>query len=425
MCGLVGCAGLITSVEERLFRQLLVLDSIRGEHSTGVAAVNMLGAVDVAKTVGDPFQLFETKSYEGIMRQANRVLIGHNRYATTGKINRRNAHPFEFDGLVGAHNGTLHNKYALKNHNDFDVDSEALYSHINEEGLDAAIKLVRGAWALTWYDKDNETINFLRNEERPLFYCISENKKVIFWASEAWMLQSVFSREGYKIGKVYVLPTDTHYSFTVSLKDAANHTFDKAKARHVKGAPPLQQSTVTYFSGHQSKKVDTKTTETTTHTKSSYDDAYLGRKIVFEVGGIDKDTAGIHFVFLDDSLKPDYDVRLYSHLQVYTIGTHISAIVNACRRDDNGELYYTVDPKTITEIKLPPISNSQFKHEHKDNSGNVISDEDLKEYYSTCCWCSSPIDHDSPNNIYMGIAHGVACGDCSADPTVKSFLRSQ
>lgn len=423
MCGLVGCAGLLTSVEERIFRQLLILDSLRGEHSTGVAAVGMTGEVLIAKNVGDPFQLFDTKGYEAIMRRANRVLIGHNRYATTGKINRRNAHPFEFDRLVGAHNGTLHNKFSLKNHHIFDVDSEALYSHIDEEGLDEAIKLVRGAWALTWYNKENETINFLRNEERPLFYCISESKKVIFWASEAWMLQSVFNREGYKVGKVYVLPVDTHYSFSVNLKEADKHVFEKAKARQVKGAPPLQTNSynVSYIGGANStKKVETK--NTTTHTKASYDDSYLGRKIVFEIGGIDKDTSNVQFVFLDDSLKPDYDVRMYSHLKTYTTGAHISAIVSGCRRDDNGALYYIIDPKTVTEISVT-ANKSDSRHQHKDDKGNVIPDADLTEYYSTCCWCASPIDHNKTDTIFMGIEHGAICGDCAEDSTVKEFLR--
>src|SRR3546814_12623264 len=37
----------------------------------------------------------------------SKAFIGHNRAATLGKVNGLNAHPFRYDNIMGAHNGTL------------------------------------------------------------------------------------------------------------------------------------------------------------------------------------------------------------------------------------------------------------------------------------------------------------------------------
>ncbi len=95
MCGLVGCAGILDFASEKAFRNLLILDSLRGEDSTGIASVKKNSEdVTVVKAVGDPFRLFETRRFDKVMAQGNRVLIGHNRYATTGSVSASNAHPF-------------------------------------------------------------------------------------------------------------------------------------------------------------------------------------------------------------------------------------------------------------------------------------------------------------------------------------------
>jgi glucosamine 6-phosphate synthetase-like amidotransferase/phosphosugar isomerase protein len=210
MCGIVGVAGNVTGKEEAIFKQMLIMDAIRGEDSTGVAFVTPNREVTVSKTVGDPFQLFEKKSYRDSLMKKSNVIIGHNRYATTGKVVRANAHPFEFSKLVGVHNGTIKNKFKLVGGNMFDTDSEALYYGVNENGLKPTIKDVDGAYTLVWYNKVEHTINFLRNEERPLNFAFSEDGKVLFWASEAWMISVACSRKDYKIGEINSLPVNKH-----------------------------------------------------------------------------------------------------------------------------------------------------------------------------------------------------------------------
>jgi len=181
MCGLVGVAGEVNITAEKAFRNLLILDSLRGEDSTGIASIKKVdGNVLVAKALGDPFQLFDTKVFDRAVRGTSKAILGHNRYATTGAVTARNAHPFEFNSLVGVHNGTLTNKWSLEDHKDFSVDSENLYHHIEKKGLRNAMDVANGAWALVWWDKIEETLNFLRNKERPLFFCYNESNTSLF-----------------------------------------------------------------------------------------------------------------------------------------------------------------------------------------------------------------------------------------------------
>jgi hypothetical protein len=66
---------------------------------------------------------------------AHSILIGHTRFATTGACTTDNAHPFPFDTLVGAHNGTLsnHDELNRKYGRHFPVDSMHIFKHIEDE----------------------------------------------------------------------------------------------------------------------------------------------------------------------------------------------------------------------------------------------------------------------------------------------------
>jgi len=88
---------------------MLLLDYLRGVDSTGLAAVrNKDSEVKVVKAAVNPIDLFGYKNFDMVLTGAtSKVLIGHNRAATLGKVNNVNAHPFHCGAVVGAHNGTL------------------------------------------------------------------------------------------------------------------------------------------------------------------------------------------------------------------------------------------------------------------------------------------------------------------------------
>ena len=83
MCGLVGCAGAaLTGKHERAFKDLLIVDTVRGPHSTGIMAAPNKGDVEVFKRALLPPDLFTMYGCQKLFSTQNHALIGHNRWAT-------------------------------------------------------------------------------------------------------------------------------------------------------------------------------------------------------------------------------------------------------------------------------------------------------------------------------------------------------
>ena len=83
----------------KFLRQALIIDTLRGEDSTGMFFVphtTREGEVaDWVKKVGDGYSFVEDELYAERMRKLAdyKYLVGHNRAATQGAVNVENAHP--------------------------------------------------------------------------------------------------------------------------------------------------------------------------------------------------------------------------------------------------------------------------------------------------------------------------------------------
>lgn len=225
MCGIVamissGKFGFVNNDIER-FNQLLVCDSVRGPDSTGVFGVNNKGNVEYLKEKGNPFKLIETDEYKDFMRSALKgmqFLVGHNRKATVGNISDETAHPFQEENIILVHNGTLTNHKDLTNA-DVDVDSHAICHAFVEKGYKEALKEIQGAFTLVWYDINDKTLRFVRNDKRPLNIFQYENKTVL--SSEARLGKWIIERDRYHDVKVTHTEVKPGIVYSISIDNAA------------------------------------------------------------------------------------------------------------------------------------------------------------------------------------------------------------
>ena len=216
MCGIVGCAGNLVIAHERMFNDLLIMNQLRGFDSVGLCHVGFGNQPTVIKSLMNPASFVRTKDYKETFRGVARVLIGHNRAATLGKVVADNAHPFTHGDITGVHNGTLIAQHLLEDHIRFDVDSDNIFHHLSKKGVEDMWGHLAGAAALVWWDEKKSTINFLRNKERPLFYTFNKEKNIIFWASEYHMLfAAAYRNEVTLIDPVMEAATNTHYSIFI------------------------------------------------------------------------------------------------------------------------------------------------------------------------------------------------------------------
>lgn len=431
MCGIVLVAGAITGKEEKLFKQLLIVDSLRGEDSTGVASVASNHVVTVAKQVGNPFELFDHHRFREIMKYQNRILIGHNRFATQGKVNRLNAHPFEFSKVVGVHNGTLTNKYKLHRGSQFDVDSEAFYDHINEKGLKDAIETAQGAYALVWYNKAEKTLNLIRNKERTFYYAFSEDNKVMFGCSEAGMLNLVLGREGYKIQQVNMLPEDTHFSYEIP---ETGQPFVEAEVKVIKQTVPFTHTPHGIGRGtnqgnkrHISLVQSNKNQKLPTDIRDKVDEALIGRslrftavyKTIVENGArcVVAKAEGYEgqFRIYFNKMEEGEDIMKVKYFQatVNSIG------VSPSYGEHRGEPYYKLSVLSY----IPGWFNTKEEEvldKVLDHNGKQLTRKEFNERYYECQWCSSNITYGEE---YRPFAHDQAvCAACAKDEEVAKYL---
>lgn len=212
---------------EATYKELLFVDQVRGSDATGSAIMTAKGSTDWIKSAGSPGHYYSLPDVEKYFQRANSSFawIGHNRAGTVGKNSNDNAHPFEHNNILGVHNGTIRNKFEItKDGHKFDVDSDAFFNGVMINGLKETVKKTEGAFSVVYFDAQDKSINFARNDQRPMqFLRCSEkssnvaipDKEFIFFGSELGLLWWVCSRNGFICGEHHASTPLTHYKFYI------------------------------------------------------------------------------------------------------------------------------------------------------------------------------------------------------------------
>lgn len=211
MCGIVGFINRESNFKAsepltKWFKQALYCDALRGEHGTGILSVNDKGFYNMYKKALNAADFLELSKTKSVLRESSVFSVGHNRWATQGTHTDDNSHPFEHGNIVLFHNGTVSNHRTF-NKPTFDVDSSAISFMFSEsEDIKKSIERIEGTYSLVWYDFLLETLNFARNEDRPMFFGYVKDSKSILFASEAPMIRWLANRNGIVLEKIEAVP---------------------------------------------------------------------------------------------------------------------------------------------------------------------------------------------------------------------------
>ena len=224
MCGIVGIMGSTTLSDKQLslFAGLLYLDKVRGEHATGVIKINPWQNKVTMHKAAQSANVFlgREDTQEFLEKERGRIYIGHNRYATIGdKTKDDNAHPFQDGHISMVHNGGV-DRWTLSglegyDDDDVEVDSHMVCKTIAKHGIEEAVKKLSGAFTLVWWDDNEKSLNFIRNDERPLWICTMTDGALV-WASEREFIDAFVNRKKNNLtykDEPRELPTDLLISY--------------------------------------------------------------------------------------------------------------------------------------------------------------------------------------------------------------------
>lgn len=398
MCGLVGVAGKITADSLKAFKQLLIVDQLRGAHSTGIAAIED-GEAEVFKRAVVPTDLLELKPTNKLLTVNKDVIIGHNRYATSGGIDHATAHPFQHGDITLVHNGTLRSRNGLLKSTEFKVDSENVCYTLSQKEPLEVLEEVNGAFVFIWHDARDNSLHFARNSERELY--IANTGSQIYWASEKEMLEWILVRNNINIKEIYILPTEQHWYFKMdderfSVEDFTEYTPSYTPYKY---NPPSTVKTVAQLGYKYDQEVEF---IVTSHVKNAQRSTYNLEGFLADEP--DQSIKVFQVPLTQLKLVKDFPDPDYSYkARITTAGSGDALILSA----------HTI--KATLVKKHQTSYTEQGGHLEEDDGGVVIIDgapfleHEIKDICNTgCAWCGSPFTRedlafvkvDDDENVY-------------------------
>lgn len=228
MCGIVGIVNRSGTMvpARKLIEEMLIVDVLRGKDSTGIFTVGDKKEVNTYKKALNASDFMQMRGMDSVLSRSctRQAIIGHNRSATKGSVSDDMAHPFTYGNITLVHNGTLNNhRFLHKDTPNFVSDSEALCWTMNHIGARETLEKASGSFSVIWYDSEEDTINFCRNEDRPMSMAIVDEGKYLVVASESKMLQWILYRNKMVLDDNVFYPLPGHI-LSYKLNEASDYS---------------------------------------------------------------------------------------------------------------------------------------------------------------------------------------------------------
>ena len=188
MCGIFGG---VKNADASKIKVLGLLNEDRGIDASGVFDKD-----EYIKNKGEFRELLRGDS-DRLIDNFSGYLVGHTRYATTGKGDKScNAHPFVYGKITGVHNGMIRNFEFLKtkyNQKQMECDSEIIFYLLDTKGIDGLKELI-GYYTIVWSDTSTPNKLYVLNHECQFAY-YREKNSLMYFCSDKYDLETVVKDE--------------------------------------------------------------------------------------------------------------------------------------------------------------------------------------------------------------------------------------
>lgn len=439
MCGIFGLASTEKNYDatqrKETFLNGLMFNMPRGMDSTGAAGIwtehdpsdkkdyittriskRALHMIDWAGTTNAELFLDKFTDYY--------YVIGHVRATTKGATSDKNAHPFKYGDYILVHNGTVYNRAELTKAKEF-VDSADICATMADRGEIKTLEGLEGGFALVWHNAEDNSLNFARNNRKPLAFAYIKKRNEMWYSSEWATLWNVLVRNGLKTeGQVQITRPHHHYKF---FKDNLRDFQDTEFKPYVRPQPTHRQTGVPvgptlFLPGHskstespteqtslQTNSKDTATdgqdTEKTQNSRHKYVNDMLeplklavGNMVVMQVTGWTaylnmKSKGQLHGFRLaapeQEFTVPDVHVAQWQRWQAQAIGVRVE---NYREIEGKHTVWCAVDTAWTNNL-LKGVHKDLVKEESKSEEEEIIFDEDIRRFKRRRVTASGAIIH--------------------------------
>lgn len=242
MCGIYGY---ITKENTKLTRVqkdlrtrvalgLAIANADRGTDSTGMAIMDNK-TITTYKKACDSTEFIKHKKVFTLLQSPHSILLGHTRYATTGKVIDSNAHPFTYGSITGIHNGMISNHASI---GQYSVDSEAIFDLLSKKDIVSAYSDLQGSASVAWVNDTLPNTLHLVRHDNPLTIVKVNYLDTVFFSSEYYPLMGIVTAVMGNANGIFELKENTVYTISpilgiektkIQFKQSYDWDYDKYK----------------------------------------------------------------------------------------------------------------------------------------------------------------------------------------------------